>query len=290
MRAIYQSGPFASLTYRDIPFVLAPNTWLKFGRVNRKSMPAEPRAHDDGILVDFDSPEALDEVFWRVFAGDSYIRKTRLVPHKVDDEVIEKFRQYIGLINHRYGKNRYLSKNNNNILRIGDIARAFPNARIFVLFRDPLQHAYSLLKQHRNFVRRQTEDDFSRRYMNWLVHHEFGIDHRPFQFSDGDSLEGDSETIDYWLALWSNVYTYLENQAGTFGSNVTLVAYEDICQAGRLAWRELCDRIEIPAVDFDFKLMRTTVPEVSDRGLEDRSMSLYDRLRTRSHQQLGILP
>ena len=31
-RALYNTGQFGSLTYRDMPFVLAPNCWLKVSK------------------------------------------------------------------------------------------------------------------------------------------------------------------------------------------------------------------------------------------------------------------
>ncbi|MEG7756646.1 hypothetical protein U2103_15325, partial [Listeria monocytogenes] len=55
---------------------------------------------------------------------------------------------------------RYASKNNLNIARIGGLAGAFPDADIVVPFRAPLQHAASLLHQHRNFLDLHARDAF----------------------------------------------------------------------------------------------------------------------------------
>jgi len=101
MRALYDSGEFGSLTYRDMPFVLAPNLWARVTQGSRQRMAAMERAHGDGIQIGFDSPEALEEVFWRVFGGD-YIRGDRLVSIQPSDESIAAFRAYVELINRRY--------------------------------------------------------------------------------------------------------------------------------------------------------------------------------------------
>ena len=96
---------------------MAPNTWSKItGRFQDDNVRME-RVHADGIRIDYDSPEALEEVFWRVFGG-KYVLKDRLVSLKLTDDAIENFRIYINLINRKYNKQRYLSKNNNNILRL----------------------------------------------------------------------------------------------------------------------------------------------------------------------------
>ena len=62
MRTLHASGRFRSLTYRDMPFVLMPNLWKKISYQSKTYTPEKERAHGDGILVDFDSPEAFEEV------------------------------------------------------------------------------------------------------------------------------------------------------------------------------------------------------------------------------------
>jgi hypothetical protein len=80
------------------------------------------------------------------------------------------FRTYTDLIAARSPGNpkRYLSKNNNNLLRLGAISRAFPDARILLMYRDPLQTAASSLRQHLRFCEAQLKDPFVRRYMDLL--------------------------------------------------------------------------------------------------------------------------
>lgn len=235
MRALFESGAFASLTYRDMPFVMAPNTWARLSGRFRSDRAASVRAHGDGIMVDFDSPEALDEVFWRVFEGDRYIRADRLEPMEADSETIELFRTYVALILQRHDGTRYLSKNNNNILRIGSLVRAFPNAAILIPYRRPEQQALSLLKQHERFCARHADDPFTKSYMGWLVHHEFGADHRPFAWAAGTDL--DPSTLDYWVEQWIGAYGRILIEANRFEENIIAVGYERLCEpsAGEFA-------------------------------------------------------
>ena len=130
MRRFHATGQYRSLTYRDMPFVLAPNLWRRLSQSSRREVERSERAHGDNLLVDADSPESLDEVFWRIFAGDEYLESDRLKPHAPGGELVEKYVRYVNAIlsAHDPRLDRYLSKNNNNILRLGTIHRAFPNA------------------------------------------------------------------------------------------------------------------------------------------------------------------
>lgn len=285
MRRLYASGQLCSLTYRHMPFVLAPNFWSRF-TMARKAGNAAERAHGDRILVDIDSPESLDEVFWRTFDGDSYIANDFLARHDPDENVVNKYAAYVGAIlkSDRAGRTRYLSKNNNNVLRLRMLRRVFPIAVILIPFREPLSHAGSLLRQHRKFIAHQREDAFVRKYMTWLAHHEFGLDHRPFQF-DRDGRERlvnlDPDGIDYWLELWCQVYTWVERTAP---EDAILVCYEDLCDDPAV-WQRLAAHCAVPQGGAALEALAIAPAGVkadADRALTDRALALYERLAQRS--------
>lgn len=238
MRLLYESGAFCSLTYRDMPFVLCPNSWHQLASLASRRNKARERAHGDGILVDFDSPEALEEVFWRTFCGSQYIHDNCLLPMTAAEPAVDDFRVYIGLILQRYGKCRYLSKNNNNILRLPSLLQAFPEAHILVPFRRPLEQASSLLSQHQRFVNEGQGDSFVTRYMSWLGHHEFGLDHRPFMEPPGVASECHSGQVDYWLDIWGLTYEWLLDNVPQ-SDNVIFVNYETLCSNPEAMWKAL---------------------------------------------------
>lgn len=288
MRSLFETGQFASLTYRDMPFVLAPNLWSKLSGVSKAEMDKEERAHGDGVMVDFDSPEALEEVFWRVFSGDQYLSETGLRPYLPDDETQEKFLQYVYAILTRYQSERYLSKNNNNILRLGSIGQVFPEAIILVPFRDPLQHAFSLLKQHRLFVKEQQEDPFTERYMTWLAHHEFGKAHRPFIWPDaGETVNTDRDSLDYWLEQWINAHQYLLARYSELSGRMRFVGYELICDQTDLVWQGLSSQLGIPMGKTpDLRVRQVPTPALQNPGLLARAEHLYQRLDELSRADL----
>lgn len=291
LRRLYASGDFRSLTYRDMPFVLAPNLWHGLAKLSRKRIAPTERAHGDRIVVDADSPEGFDEVFWRVFAGTDYIGRRHLHPHDPDDETLDKFARYVGavLAAGQGGPARYLSKNNNNILRLPAIRRAFPNALILILFRDPVAQAGSLLNQHRRFLKIQDHDRFSLHYMTWLAHHEFGHGHRPFRF-DGARWKRDAahrdESLDYWLALWCQTYRWLETAAP---NDAIFVCYEDLCNDPAV-WPKLAGLAEVDAragQEAAFRPSDRAVDEKMSGALAEEAAGLYARLVARARKALG---
>jgi hypothetical protein len=292
MREIHGSGEFGSLTYADMPFVLAPNFWHRLSANGRKAGARTERAHGDGIEVDFHSPEALDEVYWRIFAGSDYIRADRLVPHAPDDEQIAGYRDFIRLVLRRTGSSRYLSKNNNHLLRLGSLATAFHHSVILVPIRDPLAHARSLLNQHRRFL---VSDGFTRDYMGWLAHHEFGATHRPFAW-DGAPIMGDPLGLDYWLACWVAAHRRIERLEREH-QNIQLIPHNALT-SDPAVWPAVARRIgiapaplkQIRSIPGQSARRRNGYPAdeaVADAALKDEAASLHRRLDARARQSLA---
>lgn len=289
MRQLHACGQYRSLTYRDMPFVLAPNIWQKFSSISNRDLSYAERAHGDSLRVNLDSPESFDEVFWRVFMADAYLSTNHMIPHFPEEDLLEKYRRYIGalLASNESLSVRYLCKNNNNVLRLDGIYAAFPNAVILVPFRDPLQHANSLLKQHENFCSLQLQNKFVLSYMTWLGHHEFGRDHRPFLFPNSERNPYSPSTLDYWLFLWQSTYCWLEEKSP---SGVFFVCYEDLCTNSKV-WNSIA---EIADCDADIEeseslsLSRQNIDGIVDQNLLFKASELYERLRVQSRIRLGV--
>ncbi|EAU54504.1 sulfotransferase family protein [Mariprofundus ferrooxydans] len=287
MRSFYDSGKLCSLTYRNMPFVLMPNLWKKLSGRFYLHEQAQERAHGDGLSVDFDSPEAFEEVFWRTFCGSQYILKDRLIPHEVSEEIITSFRKYISCVtaSSDIPGQRYLSKNNNNILRLHAIRSAFPNALIVIPFRNPLAQAFSLLTQHRRFLAMHNEDRFSRSYMDWLAHYEFGASHKPFCFSGDTTLPLNigyqTDNINYWLALWVRTYSYILEHLHAI--NAIAVCYEELCRNPEKTLAPLFAVADLPleamnATMFICNPSENNMEGMIDMELKQQAERIYQRL------------
>lgn len=288
MRRFHATGLYRSLTYRDMPFVLAPNLWRRLTSASKREIEPGERAHGDKLLVDADSPESLDEVFWRIFTGNEYIRDRQLVPYAPPAELIDKFAGYVDSILSADSpvRHRYLSKNNNNILRLGSIHRAFPNALILIPFRKPLQHAHSLLQQHKRFSQLQARSGFTLSYMTWLCHHEFGLDHRPILPAGITAPQYPTNTMDYWLQLWCDTYSWLQNSKP---DTALFVCYEDLCACEEY-WKRLAALAGISAEHQDgapFVSGNRTNAMNADREVADRAMAIYEQLVTQAQTRLA---
>lgn len=216
-RTLSERGPFRSLDYSNMPVLLAPKLWAKFYRPSRKEQ--QERAHGDGIKVGLASVEALEEYFFKVITGDRFVKKDRLVRHELSAEENEQYRGYFKSLC-KDGE-VYLAKNNNAVLRLPSLLAHNPDVKVFVMVREPLEHAYSLYKQHLKFSNEQAEDPFVLTYMNWLGHHEFGQGQLPFDLGAiGD--ERDREKLDFWLERWVEYYSYAQGLGG-----VEFIRYEE---------------------------------------------------------------
>lgn len=261
LNALYESDEFASLSYRDMPFVLAPNLWSKLS-LSKKDIDLVQRAHGDGIKVSTESPEAFEEVFWMTFTED-------------EKDTKEKFKNYVQLINQKYQKKRYLSKNNQNLRRLKLISKIFPHSKILIPFRNPIQHAYSLLSQHQRFIEDSKKDEFISNYMNWIGHTEFGPNYIPIH--DKDLCFEDDLNINHWLEQWyltyKHCYQNLQNK-----ENVYFICYEKLCNTTEY-WFDVLQMLNIKdKYDFEFKESNKVISLEMDEDITHSSLSLYKQL------------
>ena len=248
MRTFFNTGVFRSLTYRDMPFVLMPVVWKILSQPFQKNKAEKDRVHGDGIRVNYDSPEAFEEVFWKTFSSKEYLLNDRLIPHAPNYDTLIKFQQFISQVMFSADQpqqRHYLSKNNNNILRVDAIRKAFPEALIIIPFRDPVQHSISLFHQHKKFSEINEKDSFSLKYMKWLGHHEFGLAHKPFVFENCNSMltnDYSHTNINYWLKLWINTYNYL---LASVPPDAAFVSFEELCLNPEKVIKRLFSKISL---------------------------------------------
>ena len=251
LNVLVQTGVFASHTYRDMPFVLSPMLWHGLASGFRKADEARERAHGDGLLVSADSPEAFEEVLWRHFWPKHYAESS-ITPWRdcSEPEFLEFFAKHMRKIialrrADGAAPSRYLSKNNLNISRLACLPRALPTAKILVPFREPVQHAASLLKQHASFLATHAEDAFASRYMEGIGHYDFGANFRPVNFDGwlGSDRRAEAGTLGFWLEYWIAAY---RNVAKHLGPRLRLVSYRRLTEEPRPSLEWLASFLALP--------------------------------------------
>ena len=240
LELLSRTPSIATHTYRDMPFVLSPMLWGRFARRFHKASAPRERAHGDGIQISLDSPEAFEEVVWMAFHRDRY-RAAAITPWDSvgDDEFLQFFRDHMRKVvalrkRDKPTAQRYASKNNLNIARLPSLLEAFGDATALVPFRDPIQHAASLLRQHRRFSEMHTDDAFARRYMAGIGHFDFGLNLKPVDF-DGWTRGRDAAAADelgFWIEYWCATYRTL--LAAASHDRVHLLGFERLSEGGGL--------------------------------------------------------
>jgi len=262
LNTIYKSKQFASLTYKDMPFILAPNFWAKLQTSSQNNFRTE-REHNDGLYISPESPEAFEEVFWMTFNEYSETNQNN-------------FKNYIKLILKRYSKIRYLSKNNQNIHRLLFLKDCVKNSIILIPFRDPLQQANSLLIQHTNFCIKQKNDPFLLDYMKLIGHREFGLSYNP-NFTDRLNYL-DPLLLNHWLEQWLLTYDNLLKTVSEI-ENIIFVCYETLCNSS-LKWTKLKNKLSI---DSNYKTNYcesiNPINKIYNQKLNNKCYELYSTLQ-----------
>ncbi len=278
---LYNTGMFKSLTYEDMPFIMSPkinNLFKKF----RVYKPDILRAHKDEIKINLLSPEAFEEVFWKNRLNGVYIKKNFLEVNDFSDDLIEEFLNYINLIN---SQNKiYLSKNNNNILRIEKI-KNISNSLILILFRCPKFQSKSLQNQHLNFSEKQKKDKFVLDYMNSIGHYEFGKNHKVF--FNNNIHNNDLGDVNYWLYQWIKVYKYLLDikKKNKDLNNVSFLSYEKLSKNTDSFNRELSNflKMNIHINKIENKNEQNKIKNLSfNKHLLDEANIIYDEMENNS--------
>lgn len=272
---LFRSGAFHSLSYANMPFLMAPNLWKKF--YDPKDSELKERAHGDNLQFGYETVEALEEQFFKTFTNNGFISENHLQRHEIPQKVTELYADYQRLTAES-PESTYLAKNNNLILRYASIKESALKFNVLVVVRDPIDHAKSLLRQHKRFSMLHDADAFTLEYMNWLGHHEFGKNHKPFDLGEDLHSKYELDNINYWLACWIEYYAYLTQFAND--SNVILVSYETLASRPADLLDTLSTKLAMPLTTSSnepYVSRSAETPEV-DKALEARARELYSSL------------
>ena len=281
--ALARSNNFSSLDYSNMPFVLSPRLWKKLYQPSTSSGKNE-RAHGDGIQIGYNEIEALEEVFFINLLNGDYIKENVLEPHTIPADVNGLYRRYIKSLSN---EKLYLAKNNNWVLREKSFMELNPDVKVVVMFREPVEHALSLLTQHERFVELHTKDEFVLEYMNFIGHHEFGLGMKPFNI--GNSKEREIypiRSVNFWLVLWLQYYSTILRLEG-----VHLVCYEEYCSKPNEVLNGILQYIGVLEGFNDERSFEIKKYEANDADVDLRlkASKLYTELCKLSVSQLQLL-
>jgi len=293
LKLLWNTGQFASHTYQDMPFVLCPLLWNQFSRQFAEADVTRERAHGDGLEVSGTSPEAFEDMVWKHFWPDHY-RDDHIRPWQSDEQNREFdsfFRTHMRKViavrqDERPDANRYLSKNNLNIARLAAPPPPLQEGTFLIPFRDPVQQAASMHRQHERFLEIHEKDDFVREYMEAIGHHEFGKGLRPVNFDDWLGDASDPSALAFWVEYWVAAYRHILEHAG---SSTALVSYARLTKAPEASLARLAEALGLPTVALTSQaehlrpprthsVDRTVLPD----SLVQTGTDLYERLERKA--------
>ncbi len=292
LNTLSQMPEFASATYRHMPFTLSPLLWGGFSGTFRKAGDMTERAHGDGIEVGVDSPEAFEEMLWMAFWAEKY-EAQRILPWSAEDQNAEFetfFRTHMAkIVATKSGAQRYISKNNANIARLGYLSKVFPDASIVIPVRNPAAQVASLMRQHTRFTDLHAREPFARQYMEGIGHFEFGGALRPIDFNGAALDPAQAEGPDFWLRNWIGAYEFVLANAG---DSAIFVDHDALCADPQSHLPLLAEAIDCATADELLGLSGTFRSPPAAPVLDGASAALVSRANELHHQmcELSLVP
>lgn len=207
--------------YKDYPFVHIPYLWNKLRMFIPTSKKKVERTHKDRIMINSESPEAMDEMIWNSFKDSSL------------QEFETFYKAHIKKLLFLRNGTRFVCKNNYNITRIKQLKAMFPDARFIIPVRSPQEVIASSIKQNALFLKVQEGDARSTRYAQNLGHYEFGQDFRPIDTGgDMDVIHehwNKKEYAEAYANYWAQIHIYIEKEYAD-DPQVKIIKYDDLCE------------------------------------------------------------
>ena len=293
LKLLWQTGHFATHTYRDMPFVLCPMLWNQFSSQFVETDTTRERAHGDGLEVSGTSPEAFEEMIWKHFWSDHY-HENHIRPWSADDRhpafntfLETHMRKMIAVRREmRPEATRYLSKNNLNIARLAAPPAPLQRGTFLIPFRDPVQQAASMYRQHERFLGIHEEDDFVREYMEAIGHHEFGKGLRPVDFDGWLETASDPSELAFWVEYWAAAYRHILDHAD---DDTVLVSYARLTETPNDALFTLAEILNLPTDSLASQADALCPPRTHSvnedtlpPALESEANEIYDQLDRRA--------
>jgi hypothetical protein len=169
---------------------------------------------------------------------------------------------------------RYLAKGNYNLGRFLYILKLFPDARLLIPYRNPVNHIASLLKQHKFFLQAQKEDSRIARQLAFSGHFEFGPERKASHLGNDNQQKAirdawaEGREVEGWALYWAETYSHLLTQARSvpeFAQASLFIGYEDMCEHSSEVIDRITEHCELDTQHFgdvkDYYCNHLTLPD-----------------------------
>lgn len=221
------------------------------------------RVHKDGLLVNRDSPEAVEETIWmRFFDGIHDEAKSNVYNEKTSNPEFEEFYN-LSIRKLMFGQksSRYLSKNNYSVARLEYLLKLYPKMKIVFMARHPINHIASLVKQDKVLTELEEENKRLLHYTKIVGHREFGTGKVLINLDSDETVKkirelwSKKETyVEGWAVYWNQVYSYLNNLLEgnkKLAEQVLILKYEDLTENSAESIDAILDFLELSKDKFE---------------------------------------
>ena len=283
---ISQHPQMASHHYSDFPITWIPYWWNSLRRhLPLPKQEPQERAHRDRLMITGDSPEAVEEVLWTHFFPAAHKPdQSHVVGEGEDHPDFENYYQdHIRKLLMVRGRQRYVAKNNYHVTRLEYLLKLFPDARIVIPIRDPVQHVASLIKQHRLFSRENEEDSRVSRQLQLSGHFEFGPLRCPVMVDASRRTlyrEG-LDDISWYANQWADVYGFLKMRLEdnpALAKACLVMRYEETCSETLKSLHKLFAHLDLDD-EWANKIIEAVTPTIT-------APDYYESGFTHSEQEL----
>ncbi|TFF93507.1 sulfotransferase [Candidatus Thorarchaeota archaeon] len=230
-------------THRYLNMVLpyVPYWFREFARRTPLMTTPTERLHKDRLMVTRDSTEAVEEVFWQRYFGNTVDElKSSIVGNNGGNPEFELlYRTHIKKLLLSQGASRYAAKNNYNVARMEYIKELFPDAKFVILVRNPFSHIASLAKQDVVLDNLRRENPLLQDWTKIIGHRDLGFWKICINLGDEETVRlirsSWNQAVSYargWALYWNHIYSYIADLLAdneNLRSSSIVIRYEDLC-------------------------------------------------------------
>jgi hypothetical protein len=141
------------------------------------------------------------------------------------------------------------------------LLKIFPDSKILLVVRNPVEHIASLIKQSKLFRILEQENPLLPDWLKIVGHNEFGRNQMCINIGNTDlineirKLWRKKETyVKGWAYYWTSIYNFIANQIETnneLKKATLIIRYDELCEASNIIIDKILDHTELPIENFE---------------------------------------
>jgi len=215
------------------------------------------RVHKDRLLVNRDSPEAVEEPYWMRFFENVHDESvSNIFDSKTSNPQFEEiYSNSQKKLMFNQESSRYVAKNNYNISRLGYLYKLFPDMKVILMIRNPVNHIASLVKQ--DAILKELEKE-NKRLLHWtkiIGHREFGTAKVCINVDSTKQIklirklwEKKETYVKGWAVQWNMIYSYVADlleRNKHLADRTHILRYEDLTDNSAESIDRIVEHLEL---------------------------------------------